>query len=211
MRGFSDEEREHIREQLIETGRELLLTYGPKKTNIMDITDPVGIAKSTFYRFFDSKADLYLVIVEREMQEYVENVRSELDGVEDPREELERFFWCYAAFAEENPLIQQMIVSGNYQDIFQNVSRDKLAAVQREEIAEFLPLIEDLKARSAGPLADIDLLTLFGLMGGSIGLLVVHKDEFEEYEGRFEEYDDGYYEHVQEVLISTLARGLTVE
>jgi AcrR family transcriptional regulator len=211
MRGFSDDEREQIREQLIETGRDLLLTYGPEKTNITDITEPVGIAKSTFYRFFDSKADLYLVIIEREMNEYVETVRSELEGVEDPREGLERFLRCYVEFAEGNPLIQQTIIRENYQDIFRNISSDKLAAVEREEVGRFLPLIEDLKARSSGPLADIDMLTLFGLMGGSIGLMVLHRDEFEEYDDEFEEYEDGYYEHVQETLISTLARGLTVE
>lgn len=211
MRGFSDDEREQIRERLIETGRELLLTYGPEKTNVTDITEPVGIAKSTFYRFFDTKADLYLVIIEREMNEYVENVRSELAGVEDPREGLERFFWCYTEFAEGNPLIQQMIIRENYQDVFRNVSPDKLAAVEREEVARFLPLIEDLKAQSSGPFADIDMLTLFGLMGGSIGLMVLHREEFEEYEDEFDEYEEGYYKHIQETLISTLARGLTVE
>jgi AcrR family transcriptional regulator len=212
MRGFSDDEREQIREQLIQTGRELLLTYGPEKTNVTDITEPVGIAKSTFYRFFDSKADLYLVIMEREMNEYVENVRSELEGVEDPREGLERFFWCYVEFAEGNPLIQQILIqTDNYQDVFRNISSDKLAAVEREEVARFLPLIEDLKARSSGPLADINMLTLFGIMGGSIGLMVLHRDEFEEYDDEFGEYDEGYYKHVQEALISTLARGLAVE
>lgn len=212
MRGFSDQEREQIREQLIEEGRKSLLTYGPEKTTVTDITEPVGIAKSTFYRFFDSKADLYLVIIDREMNEYVENVRSELAGVEDPCEGLERFFRCYTEFAEGNPLIQQMLIqTDNYQDVFRNVSPDKLAAVEREEVARFLPLIEDLKARSTGPFADIDMLTLFGLMGGSIGLMVLHRDEFEEYEDEFDEYEEGYYKHVQETLVSTLARGLTVE
>lgn len=202
MHGFSDEERERIREELVETGRELLLAFGPKKTNVSDITEPVGIAKSTFYLFFESKADLYLVIFQREMEEFGEQVRSELEGVNDPREELERLFRCYAEFSEENQLVQQTVIRGNYQDIFRNVSPEKLEELQREGVAEFLPAIEDLQARSTGPVAELDPTTILGLMGGSIGLMVLHRDQFER-------YDDGYYRTVQDVLISSLARGLT--
>ena len=211
MRGFSDAERDRIREQLIETGRELLVTYGPEKTTVKDITDPVGIAKPTFYRFFDAKADLYLVIFQREMAEYVEHVRSELAGVDDPQERLERFFWCYAEFAEDNPFIQQMVIQSQDTLSLHNVSSGKLEEVVREGMAEFLPFIEDLRAQSNGSLSDIEPFMLLGLMGGTIGLLALHKDEFEEYEEEFEGYEEGYYDQLQELLISSLARGLTAE
>lgn len=210
MRGFSDEERNRIREQLIQTGRELVLTYGPQKTTVKDITDPVGIAKPTFYRFFDAKADLYLVILQRELEEFVERVRSELAETDDPRLGLERLFWCYAELAEENPFIQQTVIQNNHQEFFYNVSTSTLEDVQREQMAELLPLIEDLQARSTGPLSDVDVPTLLSLMAGSIGLLAVHRADFEEYEAELTGYDEGMYKRVQDVLISSLARGLTV-
>ncbi|MFC7188747.1 TetR/AcrR family transcriptional regulator [Halocatena marina] len=84
-RGFSAEEHHRIREHLIETARELLFTYRPEKITITDITEPVGIGKGSFYRFFDSKADLYLVLLQREIEEFVEHVRSELSDVDEPR------------------------------------------------------------------------------------------------------------------------------
>ena len=40
MRKFSDEERERIHEELVQTGRDLLLKFGPAKTTVKDITDP---------------------------------------------------------------------------------------------------------------------------------------------------------------------------
>lgn len=212
MHGFSDEERERIHEQLIETGRELLLTYGPEKTTVVDITEPVGIAKSTFYRFFDSKAELYLVILQREMEEFVETVQEELAGIEDPRDGLERFFWCYAAFAEENQFVRQTVIQGNYRETFRSVDPEKREAMQEEELSEFMPIIEDLQARSDGPLAEVDPLVILGLMGGSVGLMALHRDEFEEYDA--DEGDgngEGYYRRVQDVLISSIARGLTAE
>lgn len=211
MRGFSDEERDRIREDLIQTGRELVLTYGPQKTTVKDITEPVGIAKPTFYRFFDAKADLYLVILQQELEGFVERVRSELAETEDPRIGIERLFWCYAEFAEENPFIQQTVIQNNHQEFFRNVSTSTLEEVQQEEMAELLPLIEDLRARSNGPLSDVDVPTLLSLMAGSIGLLAVHRDDFEEYEEELTEYDEGTYKRSQDVLISSLARGLTIE
>lgn len=51
MRKFTDEDRDRIRAELIGTAQELLMEYGPTKTTVKDITDPVGIAKPTFYQF----------------------------------------------------------------------------------------------------------------------------------------------------------------
>ena len=211
MRGFSDEERDRIRNRLIENGRELLLLYGPKKTTVEDITDTVGIAKPTFYQFFDAKSDLYLVILQRELEEYMQNVRSELTSVDDPREGLERLFWCYIEFGEENPFIQQTIIQGNYQDIIGSGSFDQLEELQRKEMAEFSAIIENLQERSAGPMSEMDPVTIMGLMGASVGLLLLHKDEYQRYEGELEGVEAGYYKRIQSELVSTLARGLTVE
>lgn len=210
MPGFSEEERARIEEQLVETGRELLLTYGPKKTTVRDVTEPVGIAKPTFYRFFDAKADLYLVILRREFEEYMENVRSELAGVDDPQEALERLFRCYVEFGEGNPFIQQAVIQGNYQDIIGSGSSEQLEELVRAEMAEFVPIVEDIQERCDGPLAAMQPVTVLGIMGASLGLMVLHRDDYERYEGQFEGVEHGYYERIREALISMLARGLTI-
>jgi len=196
MQGFSDEERDRIKEDLIETGRELLRTYGPRKTNIEDVTDPVGIAKSTFYRFFDSKADLYIAIVERESDEMLETFAAEIDAAETPREALERFMRCLMEFAETNPLIQ-------YRDAFLNsISPEKMKELGKRQFEEYLPLIESLQEAAGPPLAEYDPATVLGVMGVA-EYLAIHKDEYEMYR-------EGYYEEVQEVVVPVLARGLTV-
>lgn len=211
MRGFSNEERNRIREQLIETGRELLLTYGPNKTTVEDITEPVGIAKATFYRFFEAKSDLYFVILERDLEEYMENVNSALEGVNDPQERLERFFWCYVEFGEGDPFIQQTIIRSNYQDVFGNISAEQLEEIIQKEMAVFCPHIEDIQEQSDGPISEMDPIMVLGLMGATLGLLVLHKDEYDKYTGMLEEFNEKFYKQLQTVLISTLARGLIIE
>lgn len=211
MRKFSEEERDRIHEELIQTGRELLVTYGPAKTTVKDITDPVGIAKPTFYQFFDAKSDLYVEIFERELDELTEQMQSELKEVDDPRERLERFFRCYVEFGEENEFIQQVFLRQDYRDVLGDISSEQLTEIERNEMAALIPPIEDIQAESGGPISEMEPITVLGLMGSSLGMLVLHKDEYEEYSADIEEIQDEIYDHLQEEMISTLARGLTVE
>lgn len=211
MRKFSDEERERIREELIQTANDLLLTYGPTKTTVEDITDPVGIAKPTFYQFFDAKADLYVEIFEREFDEFTEEFQSELAGIDDPRERLEQFFRCYVDFAEGNQFIKKLFLEKDYRDVIDNMSPEQIVEIEEKEMRALIPPIEDVQAQSEGPISEMEPITVLGLMGSSLGLLVLHKDEYVEYAGHIDEVEDEFYYHIQEEMISTLARGLTVQ
>ena len=66
-RAFSEEEKSRKRRQLIEAGKSCFTRYGLKKTTIDDLVRPVGIAKSSFYLFFDSKESLYIECLLDEM------------------------------------------------------------------------------------------------------------------------------------------------
>ena len=140
MRGFDDAERERIGEELVETGRKLLLLYGPKKTNVVDITEPVGIAKSTFYRFFDSKSELYVEIYRREVKEFTDHVRAELADIETTRAGLETFFRSYAAWIEENAFIQRMFIQSDYREFYREIPDERMEEIQREGLASFEPI-----------------------------------------------------------------------
>ncbi len=63
---FTSSEKSAIQEELLEKGKDLFSRYGLKKTTISDLTTAVGIAKGTFYHFFDSKEILYFEIFLRE-------------------------------------------------------------------------------------------------------------------------------------------------
>lgn len=197
MKGFSDEERDRIEEQLIETGRELLRTYGPRKANIEDITEPVGIAKSTFYRFFDSKADLYIEIIERESDEFLEEMQQEIDRTDTPRDALEQIIRLLMEFAETNPLVQ-------YREAFlSSISPEKMKELGTDQFEDYLPVIEALQEDAGSPLADYEPEAVLGVMG-TAEYLALHKDEFEMYR-------EGYYEEIQEVVVQVLANGLMVD
>jgi AcrR family transcriptional regulator len=69
-RGFTDKEKESIRQSLLIEGRRFLESYGIRKTNIEDLTQAAHISKGAFYSFFSSKEELFLEVLEAYEEEF---------------------------------------------------------------------------------------------------------------------------------------------
>ena len=55
---FTDYETEQLRKALLKETRHCAVTLGMKKTSVDQLTKAVGIAKGSFYKFFESKDGL---------------------------------------------------------------------------------------------------------------------------------------------------------
>ena len=200
MRGFSDEERAEIREDLIETGRELFLRWGPEKTNVADVTDEVGIAKSTFYRFFDSKSELYFEVFVRERDDFLDALTTELDDVDDAETGLRTLFEVYLTWIEQSPPMQRVVLENEYEAVYRNVSEEAVAEEMDVMLDALAPILEAWQRD--GEMRAVDPLPFFGLMK-SIGLLALYQEEFGE-------YGEDWYAEIRELLLDSVAKGLTV-
>jgi len=69
---FTDYETEQLRKALLKETRHCAVTLGMKKTSVEQLTKAVGIAKGSFYKFYESKEMLFFAVLE--------NVHSELYG-----------------------------------------------------------------------------------------------------------------------------------
>lgn len=56
---FSVSQKEYIKEKLIEKAVEYAKTIGIRKTSVEDLTKAVGISKGAFYKFYNSKEELF--------------------------------------------------------------------------------------------------------------------------------------------------------
>lgn len=203
MRGFSEEEREQIREDLIQTGREQFLRYGPERTRVKDITEPVGIAKPTFYQFFDSKGELYLEIMARETEAFSEQLRSNLTNVEDPYEGLKRVFTSYVEFFENKPDLIEVLSENHPRELFRNVPQERIDEVKQQWYSATLPIIEDLQKRSGGSLAEHDPAAILSLLR-PVGLMQLYKEQ-----GTTRSEAD--FERIQDFHIETIVWGLVAD
>ena len=203
MRGFSEEEREQIREELIQTGREQFLRYGPERTRVKDVTEPVGIAKPTFYQFFDSKGELYLEIIAHETKAFSEQLRADLADIDDPSEALKRVFTSYVEFFENKPDLIEVFSESHPRELFRNVPQERIDDVKHQWYSATVPIIEDLQERSDGELAEHDPGEILSLLR-PVGLMQLYKEQ-----GTTRSEAD--FERIQNFHIETLVHGLVFD
>ncbi|MEU0565576.1 TetR/AcrR family transcriptional regulator [Nonomuraea sp. NPDC005983] len=107
---FSAEEKTRITALLLETGHKLFTTQGLRKTSLEDLMAPTGVAKSSFYVFFDSKEDLYLELMIRQSSEVKRKViNGALLSADTPREGLRRFLRATLDELATNPLWRRLM------------------------------------------------------------------------------------------------------
>jgi AcrR family transcriptional regulator len=76
------------RQQLLDVGRHLFAERGLDGTSIEEIAAQAGVSKPVVYEHFGSKEGLYAVVVDREMDRFLNMANSLLEG-EDTREKFE--------------------------------------------------------------------------------------------------------------------------
>jgi len=86
---FTKEARQVIRQSLLQQGRKLFLRYGLRKTNVGELARAAGIAKGTFYHFFDSKEELFTEILRTAQNDMRRTQQRRIEGVDDPVERLQ--------------------------------------------------------------------------------------------------------------------------
>lgn len=133
MSRFTDAERDRIRTQLIEAGRELFAQFGFERTRIKDITDAVDIGTSTFYQFFDSKETLYVEVLCVERDELETQIDTAVSAVGTPREEVRTMLETMFREVHTNPLISRLIVDNELHAL-----QDQLSPADQEELAASL-------------------------------------------------------------------------
>ena len=72
---FTAYETEQLRKALLKATRRCAVTLGMKKTSVDQLTKAVGIAKGSFYKFYESKEMLFFAVLE--------GIHAELYGVAD--------------------------------------------------------------------------------------------------------------------------------
>ncbi len=81
---FTDFETEQLRKALLKETRHCAVTLGMKKTSVDQLTRAVGIAKGSFYKFYESKEMLFFAVLEgihSELYEVADRALSENVGL----------------------------------------------------------------------------------------------------------------------------------
>ncbi|WP_280588103.1 TetR/AcrR family transcriptional regulator [Halorubrum sp. Boch-26] len=201
MSGFSEEERERIRAELVAAGRELFERFGFERTRVKDVTEAVGIGTSTFYRFFDSKEALYVEVLRAEREALEARIAEAVADVDTPREEVRALLRTTFREVRTNPLISTLIVDGELRALQDRLADadGSVASIGPAARDSELPFAERWAALDAFRYDDPELVNeLF------YALVFVARSQNAPIGAK----DDAAYERVEAALIETIVDGL---
>jgi len=125
-KAFSEQEKQIISQRLLEQGYKQFSVYGLKKTNVEVLAKAAGISKGAFYRFYTSKEELFMDVIE----EVEGQVRQELLTAIDmpgtsPRARLYQIFQKAIQLFSSLPILR-IFSSGDFELLFQRIPEKKI-------------------------------------------------------------------------------------
>ena len=109
MAKFTELEKEKIRKELLEVAYRFFIDKGFKSTSLEDITSSVGIAKSSFYIFFESKEMLYMELLAHEGEQIEKQVWPKVLAANDIRSAIKIYLNEMALELETKILTQRLV------------------------------------------------------------------------------------------------------
>jgi AcrR family transcriptional regulator len=174
-RAFSEQERELIRQQLLEHGYRLFTSYGLRKTNVEEIARAVGISKGAFYGFYESKEALLMDVIEQaeiRLREEVLAVVSQPGP--SPRARLYAVLHRAFDLFTEMPILQ-IFTGSDYDLLFRRIPAETL----QEHLSNDLAFIQELidRCRESGIPVQVRAENLVGLLYPLV-LSILHEEDF---------------------------------
>ena len=155
---FSAEDRAAIRRSLIEHGREQFLRYGLRRTKVEELARASGIAKGTFYHFFDSKEDLCLTIYDEEEERLAGRISEIVEAIEDPKEVLVAIMRYSADVIRGDSLLMRLRETGEYAMLARGVGKEKLESHQTNDVGPVAAVLENLRNKGCEPRVEPEVL-----------------------------------------------------
>jgi AcrR family transcriptional regulator len=196
-KGFNPQERQMISDSLLEQGRILFSQYGLQKTSINELTKNVGIAPGTFYKFYQSKEELYFEILEQEERHIKEQFLT-FTIEKNPKQALKDLLLQTITTIETNPLIRQLYFENNMEALLRKLPPEKLDSHIKQDSADLLPLIN--KWQQEGILLKRNPEVIAGILR-SLFVLPLHQKEIGE----------AVYRETIELFIHLIVDGLVNE
>lgn len=197
-RAFTEVEKEKIRERLFAAGRSCFTRYGLKKTTIDDLVKPVGIAKSSYYLFFESKESLYVELLMAEMPAMMERlIDVSFAATDDTREALVLLIKRIVTEIETNEFARIML--DNPSELKQLAASIDFDDILQRSVAFYAPLIEKIvEAQEHGEIVPGDPQQIMYSLG-LIKLIPLNRDRL----------PDTLYQAMLDFIPQVLADGLT--
>lgn len=190
---FTELEKEKIREELLKVAYRFFVDKGFKNTSLEDITSSVGIAKSSFYIFFESKEILYMELLAHEGEQIEKQVWPKVIAAKDIRSAIKIYLNEMALELEDKILTQRLVYDlEEYKIVSRKLNPDYVGS---EHLRSIVPLVEFIKLRQdSNEIIDEEPGIIAGVLRAA-WLIGSQKGDLQQYN----------YERIKELLFEAVA------
>jgi AcrR family transcriptional regulator len=197
MPSFNAATRARIAELLRTTATELFTSQGLHRTSLDDLVRPAGIAKSSFYAFFESKEALYLDLMMAQVSDIRSRLVAAMDTASDAHHTIAALLREIVAVLETNTFYRRLLTHPDeLQAVRDRVGPEDLDAVQRELVQPVIDVIARMQCTDQ--IVRADPAVVLGVLRAVL-LTPLHAREF----------DPDTYPQILDLLIDAVAGGLT--
>ena len=197
MAKFTELEKEKSREELLKVAYRFFVDKGFKNTSLEDITSSVGIAKSSFYIFFESKEILYMELLAHEGEQIEKQVWPKVIAAKDIRSAIKIYLNEMALELEDKILTQRLVYDlEEYKIVSRKLNPDYVGS---EHLRSIVPLVEFIKLRQdSNEIIDEEPGIIAGVLRAA-WLIGSQKGDLQQYN----------YERIKELLFEAVADRVT--
>ncbi|SPM33548.1 TetR family transcriptional regulator [Mycobacterium rhizamassiliense] len=150
---------------ILDTARQVFETYGVRRANIEDIAARAGVSRSTVYRRFPTKDDLFERVVRREAEQFFATLDRATSG-RDPRQAVIEAFTLGVRLVQDSTLYSRIVESEP--ELFGLFSRSDAFPIR-----QFADGIAHTLRRCGADLPDADLANIADvLLRVALGIIV---------------------------------------
>ena len=196
VRAFSDEEKEVIRQAVVQAAERLFTEQGFSKTTISEIARTAGIGKGTFYLFFKSKEEVVWALHDAMHHRFHDELTEILGGIStNPLEAIPAFLRAVFGIFND-PLVVKLQQTGDFARLARAMTHEQMEEHTAMSLDGMISLV--VAAQRAGAIVEGDPAVIAGTIR-SVCFIGLHREEIGE----------EIYPEVVDMVISLVAKGLT--
>ncbi|EZP75207.1 Transcriptional regulator, TetR family protein [Parageobacillus genomosp. 1] len=141
-RKFREDEKEAIRQALLEAAKTMFRQYGIQKTSVAALTEAAGISQGAFYLFFPSKEALFYEVFRMEEQKLKEVLLAEWTVRPLTQDRFAEMLMQAVKSIEQEPILRLMIDRKEYEWLMRKLPPEYAERHTTEDENVLVPLIE---------------------------------------------------------------------
>jgi TetR/AcrR family transcriptional regulator len=162
----------NLDEKILDTARAVFETYGVRRANIEDVAARAGVSRSTVYRRFPTKDDLFEKVVRREAELFFTTLDQATSGC-SPQEAVVEAFALGVRLVQDSPLYSRIVDSEP--ELFGLFSRSHVFPIR-----QFADGIARTLRRCGSGVPDADLANIADiLLRVALGIIVFPTDRLD--------------------------------